>query len=228
MTQTITYRFHLKSGESIELPLSFSQDSFDLLLPEDSPRPDWTVLAFHQCPHCPLVNKATHCPAAVGLAVILPQLGHRVSFEEARIEVETPQRTLIGHYPIQRGASSLIGLVCATSGCPHFDFLRPMARFHLPFSNEAETLFRVFGSVLLQQYVRNRVKDEEGPVDLDSLAESYRLVSIVNRHLASRLRSTVAQDAMLNGVVTLDCFAQIAPGDVEAGFRLMRRYFPVK
>ena len=38
--------------------------------------------------------------------------------------------------------SSVLGLIMATAGCPWTDRFRPMARFHLPFASEAETVYR--------------------------------------------------------------------------------------
>ena len=49
----------------------------------------------------------------------------------------------------QQAMSSVLGLIMATSGCPWTDRLRPMARFHLPFASEAETLYRSVGMFLL-------------------------------------------------------------------------------
>ncbi len=42
----------------------------------------------------------------------------------------------------QQAMSSVLGLIMATAGCPWTDRLRPMARFHLPFASEAETVYR--------------------------------------------------------------------------------------
>ena len=39
----------------------------------------------------------------------------------------------------------------ATAGCPWTDRLRPMARFHLPFANEAETVYRSVSMYLLSR-----------------------------------------------------------------------------
>lgn len=55
---------------------------------------------------------------------------------------------------MQIGLYSLLGLVMATSGCPHLDFLRPLALHPLPFSSIHETVFRVSSSYLTEQYFR--------------------------------------------------------------------------
>ena len=50
----------------------------------------------------------------------------------------------------------------ATSGCPNVDFLRPMARFHLPLAN-LDGLTRVVGMYFLGQYYRSR---DDGHFDI--------------------------------------------------------------
>jgi len=64
------------------------------------------------------------------------------SFEKAEVYVETPERTYYKNTSLQDGLFSIFGVIMATSGCPPLDFLRPMARFHLPFSTLEETMIR--------------------------------------------------------------------------------------
>jgi len=45
-----------------------------------------------------------------------------------------------------------MGLVIATSGCPHTLFLKPMARFHLPLASVTETIYRASAMYLTAQY----------------------------------------------------------------------------
>ena len=59
---------------------------------------------------------------------------------------DTPSTLVIFAHPVLRrwfGNTLLVnGLIMATAGCPWTDRLRPMARFHLPFATEAETVYR--------------------------------------------------------------------------------------
>ena len=60
----------------------------------------------------------------------------------------------------------MIGLVLATSQCPWFNRLRSLADSHLPFASIEETLIRVTGNYLLQQY---QLACEGGTPDLAML-----------------------------------------------------------
>jgi hypothetical protein len=216
--RTISYTFFTAGQADIAVVLRFEARTHQLQLPTDSPRPDWARLSCHRCPNCPLADTEQWCPAALGLATILPDFAGRVSHERAVVEVGTTNRTVVAKTTLQSGLASLIGLICATSGCPMTKFLRPMARFHLPFADEQETLFRSFASWLLADYVRNHQAGNSARVSLDGLKRHYEDVSLVNASLAERLRTVATRDALLNAVVILDLFAQIAPANIDGDF----------
>ena len=213
----IRYCFFTSGSDKLEVDLAFDPRTHRLLVPEAVARPAWTALDCNRCPNCTLADDAGHCPAAVGLASFLPAFDGRKSFEKAVIEVETGNRTIVAKTTLQSGLASLIGLVCATSGCPRTQFLRPMARFHLPFADEQETLFRSFSTWLLMAFIQQRMTGEGG-VSLDGLRTHYQELQIVNAALAERLRVTATSDAALNGVIILDLFAQIAPDNIDGDF----------
>jgi len=119
-------------------------------------------------------------------------------------------------------------LVCATSGCPHTKFLRPLARFHLPFANEQETVFRSLSANLLMQYVSNSQNGGDKPINFDQLNESYANLSIVNGFLAERLRDGVERDAALNAVIILDGLALITPENTDGSFEDLEDVFVVE
>jgi hypothetical protein len=214
----ISYRFFMAGGETQCVALSFDADTHRLIVDDDAPRPDWTRLDCNRCPNCTLPDDAGHCPAALGMASFLPAFANRVSHEKAVVEVETAQRTIVAKTTFQSGLASLIGLVCATSGCPRTLFLRPMARFHLPFADEQETLFRSFSIWLLVAYIRQRKDGSGEALSLDGLKARYQELSVVNSSLAERLRTVAGKDALLNAVIILDLFAQIAPDNIDGGF----------
>ncbi len=62
-----------------------------------------------------------------------------------------PQRRYQQDTSLPRALSSLFGLICALSDCPHTRFLRPMAHFHLPLSSDTETLVRTASLYSLQR-----------------------------------------------------------------------------
>lgn len=224
----IAYRFFSGAQAPLAIDLHFDRKTFRLDIPPEAPKPEWAKLSHRQCPNCTLSDDCAYCPAALGIAMFLPHFKDSVSHAKAVVEVDTDNRTIVAKTTMQSGLGSLIGLVCATSGCPLTRFLRPMARFHLPFADEQETLFRSFSSWLLSAIVQQRMTGAETPVTLDGLKEHYQNLSVMNSHLAERMRNSVSRDALLNAVIILDLFAQIAPDNIDGGFEDIMDAFTVE
>ena len=109
--------------------------------------------------------------------------------------------------PAQQAVSSLMGLVVATSGCPHTAFFKPMARFHLPLANTEETIYRASSMYLLAQYFLKKAgKDPD--MELEGLKEIYRDLETLNTYMAERIRAAISKDAAVNAIVILDFFAK--------------------
>ena len=180
-----------------------------------SRRPPWAQLAFHQCPNCPL-QADTHplCPAAAKLADVVPRFEPLLSYDPVRLEVETEERKIVGDTTAQQALSSMLGLIMATSGCPHTAFLKGMARFHLPLANEEETVFRSVATYVLAQYLRQRAGTAPD-LELAGLQRIYAALRVVNAAFTKRLRAAGRADATLNALVLLDVFAIIVPTAVE-------------
>ena len=87
------------------------------------------------------------------------------------------------------------------------DKLRPLARFHLPFADTEETVFRALSMYALAQYFR-RQKGSETDWDFHGLRRIYRQVNSVNVDFAARLHNNSISDATTNAITSLDCFAQ--------------------
>jgi len=214
--EEVTYRFFPGTGAQVEVVLRFDSRTHQLLVPAAADAPAWAKLDCCQCSNCPLDPATTrHCPTALGMASFLPAFANTVSHDTAVVEVETANRTIVAKTTLQAGLASLVGLVSASSGCPHTRFLRPMSRFHLPFATERETLFRAFSIWLLANYAAQRLAGQPAPPSLDGLKHRYEQLGIVNQALAERLRTVATRDAMLNAIVILDLFAQIAPPNID-------------
>ncbi|MBF0326080.1 MAG: hypothetical protein HQL42_13555 [Alphaproteobacteria bacterium] len=216
--RTIRYTFFTAGQPDIAITLRFDAKTHRLELPPDAPKPEWARLSCNKCPNCQLAETEQWCPAALGLATILPDFAGRVSHERSVVEVGTANRTVVTKTTLQQGLASLMGLICATSGCPQTKFLRPMARFHLPFADEQETLFRSFATWLLAEHVRNHMAGIDAKASLEGLKHRYEEMSVVNSSLAERLRTVATRDAVLNAVIILDLFAQIAPANIDGDF----------
>lgn len=222
---TFEYSYVFNDGREEIFTVNLDPESFDLLdLPPDE-LPEWTRLGFQRCFNCPLdPTYDERCPLAVSLVRLVQRMGEVTSFEPVSVEVHTGERTMSRTTSAQEGMSSLMGLLVASSGCPHTAFFRPMARFHLPFANTDETIYRAASMYLLAQYFRDR---EGMPADLDfeGLLDIYAEVETVNKAMAQRLRKAHHVDGGVNAIVLLDMFAKNMPVAIDDSLEALRGLF---
>ena len=214
-TLPIRYRFTLLNGRQEVFELHIHRRTLELNAPTPQSPPGWAQLGFHQCPNCPL-KADTHplCPAAAKLADVVPRFEPLLSYDKVRLEVETEERKIVGETTAQQALSSMLGLILATSGCPHTEFLKGMARFHLPLASEEETLFRSVATYVLAQHLRQRAGAPADP-GLSGLQRIYAALSVVNAAFTKRLRAAGRTDATLNALVLLDVFTILVPNAVD-------------
>jgi hypothetical protein len=211
----ITYRFALP--DSRERVFNLELDGDTALLTSKTPPnpPPWTELTFNQCTGCPLqASQVSHCPAALHLASVIDGFTDLVSYDQVRVTVESEERSVVATLSAQQALASLMGLIMASSGCPRTAVFRPMARFHLPFSSEAETAYRVAAMYLLAQHFTAR-DGGETDIGLEHLESVYRGVHAVNRGMAQRLRAASRQDAIVNAIVLLDVYSSLVPAAIH-------------
>lgn len=220
-----------QAGALIRYQLDFRdgcRQTFSVALTDEekvSGSADWSRLAFEQCAHCPLdASKVERCPLAAALEGPVVALAGRASFEEVDVVIDCRDREVRKRTTLQRALGSLLGAISATSGCPHTRLLKTMAWFHQPFSDTEETLFRVFGTYLLGQYLRER-NGLEADWKLDGLRELYRDLRLVNLGISRRLRAAASEDASLNGLVLLDLLAADTLYSLERYEGELDRYF---
>ena len=130
------------------------------------------------------------------------------------VEVVTRARTYIKDTTLHLGLFGMMGLIMATSGCPHMDFLRPLARFHLPFATSLETTMRSLSMFLLREYVEMKKQGEQRSIDLKKLDEHYADVKKVNAGIIRRIRAISRGDADVNALVSLDGFASLLSNEI--------------
>jgi hypothetical protein len=211
----LTYRFTFPDSRERVFPLEMDRDTAELSPPRSDSPPAWTQLGFNQCSNCPLsASETKHCPAALHLANVIDGFADLVSYDKVRVNVESEERSVVATLSAQQALASLMGLIMASSGCPRTAVFRPMARFHLPFSSESETAYRVAAMYLLAQHFIDR---EGGKPDLalDQLERVYRGVHAVNRGMAQRLRAASRQDAIVNAIVLLDVYSSLVPAAIH-------------
>jgi len=208
----IRYRFDLPDGSQKVLDFSFAERDFRLVNEVPAESPFWTELGFNRCANCPLnAAEHAHCPPALHMADVLEKLRVLVSFDDVTVTVERAGRTIIAHTSAQEALSSVIGLIMATAGCPWTDRLRPMARFHLPFAEEAETVYRSITMYLLAREMFG-ARDRRGFADLEDL---YKNLHVVNRGMARRLGAATRTDPARNAIALLDVYTTLLPAAIE-------------
>ena len=207
-TITIQYCFWLSNERREVFDLELDAENLELVGDIPSELPEWTKLYFSQCPNCSLdIGAHPYCPAASRLCDVVTRCGDILSYDAVRIDVVTKERRISQDTTAQSAISSLMGLIMATSGCPHMTFFKPMARFHLPLATDEETAYRAVSMYLLAQYFVRQMKGE-GDFDLKGLREIYRNIQLINRSIADRLRAATEADSSVNAVVALDMFAK--------------------
>ncbi|MGI5860532.1 MAG: DUF6901 family protein [Myxococcales bacterium] len=211
----IHYVFRLSDGTEVEFTVRLHPETLLNVasLPEQAP--EWTQLEFQQCPNCPLDPKTMPlCPTAAHLVDAVSGFSRTLSFEEAEVRVDVPERSMSAHTTVQAGLSSLLGIYMSTSGCPILAKLRPMVRFHLPFATPLETMFRSTSMYLVGQFLR--MQDGHQPDwTLAGLADAYRATAEVNRAFARRLWAASEKDANINALILLDIFTKAVPDSIE-------------
>lgn len=170
--------------------------------PESGSCPEWT-LENDQCKCCPLEADAyPHCPVAVNLAGLVEAFKDVASTENCLVRCKTPDRTYVKEMAVQEGLFSIFGIVMATSDCPEMTLFKPMARFHLPFANVDETVFRFMAAYFFRQYFE--YKDGKNPdFDLTRLHRYFKVMEEVNDGILSRHMNASKQDADKNAIITL-------------------------
>jgi len=147
-----------------------------------------------------------------------------MSFEKVRVNVISSERQVTHNTSAQEGISSLMGLLIAGSSCPRTHFFKPMARFHLPFANKDETLWRAAATYLLARYFTDRgLKPSD--MDLKGLIKIYNDVAKLNDYMAERVRSATSKDSAVNALVHLDVFAKFLTPPLEDSLDQIKHIF---
>lgn len=221
----IRYRFVLPDGRRESFDLFFDPSNFRLLNPHPPELPFWTALGFKQCENCPLHADAhPQCPVAVQLVGVIDRLESLVSYDQVRVDVHTAERTVTHETTVQQALSALLGLIIATSGCPRTEFLRPMARFHLPLASETETIYRSVTMFALAELLK-AANGATPDVRLEGLKRAYDELHRVNRGLARRIGAATGSDPARNAVVLLDAYTTLLPSAIEQSLADMRPLF---
>lgn len=205
------YRFKFKSGREEVFDIKLDGSKLEPLEKLPQKLPEWTRLEFNKCSNCTLDPLETfYCPLAARLMPLVDKMNNVISIDEIKVEVTLDERIVTRDATAQEGISALMGIITATSGCPHTIFFKPMARFHLPFANTEETFYRAASMYMLGQYYRWQA-GKSVDMDLTGIHKFYEQVAIVNKGIADRLRCERREDGSVNAIVLLDMFVKSMP-----------------
>lgn len=226
-TLSIQYRFDLAGGAEEIFDLRLDLEKIELIDVGRGPHdlPSWTKLAFHQCANCPFsIDSLEYCPVAANISPFILPFEKLLSYDQVRLTVTIPERRTVKETSAQRAISSLLGLAIAASGCPHTDFLKPMARFHQPMASEEETIFRATSTYMLAQYFRKK-NGQEADFNMEKLPGIFEELQILNTWMAKRLRAASQTDSSINAIIQLDMYAKALPYVIKQALDEIRYMF---
>ncbi len=226
MSQTLEIKYYFECDDGAFRTFEIAIDAKTLLLPVPEEKNDWAKMENFSCVHCPLKNEE-YCPLALQLPDIISFFSNMYSYQKAKITVETEERTYVRETSVQRGLSSLLGIIMPASGCPIMAKLKPMIPFHLPFASHVETEYRVFSTYLFAQYLRYK-QGLEPDWEMRNLAQLYEDIRLVNQNVVKHLKKLSSRDANLNAVVILDTFTNFISMTLDdKDFEDLSDYFDV-
>ena len=221
----ILYKYYFEDRGIKVFEILLDPDTITLVLPKQSVTPDWTKLTYHQCTCCKLPPRQhTYCPIAVNIAGVVKEFKNIISSKNCFVRCVTPERTYEKKTQVQDGLFSILGIIMATSNCPVMNFLKPMARFHLPFASVEETTARSTSLFLLSQYFEYK-KGRVNSFDFDKLEKSYAQVQLVNEGLLERIRSLGNRDADKNAIITLHSISQFLSMEMDFSLTTIAHLF---
>ncbi|MBW1705741.1 MAG: hypothetical protein JRJ86_11330 [Deltaproteobacteria bacterium] len=219
------YLFKFEDGTEKEIRIHLDPVTLKYLPKQPLTGDEWTRLENNQCESCPIDPKThPHCPLALAIEDLVSVFKEKFSYESAEITVYTNERTYFKDTTMQKGLSSIMGILMVSSGCPVMAKLRPMVRLHLPFSSILETTFRTTSTYLLGQFFLKK-KGKISDFTFEGLLEIYKNVNMVNRSMAERIRSAAGKDASVNALIILDMFALDIPLSIEEQIEDIEPFF---
>ncbi len=186
--------------------------------------PEWALLDYRKCLNCEISPDAClTCAMALRVQKVIEAFGSHVSTESVHVTVQTPQREFSRDCDLQTGIHSLMGLLMATCGCSHLESMRKLVNFHIPFCSTEETLRRVVGAYLTEQYF---VMQDGGQPDwgLERLSVIFSHLAQVNQDFVRRLQGTMEKDAVNNAILGFFATASLFAADLTGQMERHRAY----
>ncbi len=225
---SIKYSFKFSDSRHIEFEVNLDRKTLIAVSPQESKECSWTRLDFNKCEHCPLDSKKhRNCPIAYNISGLANYFSEKLSTEEIDVTVITEDREYFKKDTIQHGLRSILGIYTATSGCPHMNILKPMARFHLPFATVEETMYRYVTSYLLGEYFQY-LKGAAPDFELDGLIRKSESVDMVSYGISKRIEEITVGDANNNAIVILNAIGLMLKIEIDSKLDSLKYLFNEK
>lgn len=225
--EPICYRYLITTSrqDRCKVDVCLHPENLAAIGPEGTEPADWTRLGYHRCDNCPLnESEHPHCPLALAVQPLVEELGTVQPHERLEVEVVFKERRVRFSASAVDVLGSLLGLLIATSGCPHTEFFKPMARFHQPYADIDETFYRVASMYRLGQYYRER-QGKPHDAAFSGLIERYDAVRVVNLGVKQRLSNALRQDTTVNAIGILDALAMLMSLSLEDSLQDFEKAF---
>ena len=221
----ITYKLEYENEKSDTFSVEFDEVTGELIDKDSSIDKAWVRLETNKCSHCPLNEEDyPRCPMASGLDHLVEHFKDTKSYWTAKVTVTTKDRIYQKDTDLQNALFGIFGLIMASSACPYMKFLRPMARFHLPFSNIDETMIRSTSMYLLSQFFVAQ-KGGKGDFTLENFKKHYEDINTVNRGIINRIKGVGKGDTQANVITILDTFAMLLSMEISEDLSGIEKFF---
>ncbi|MBF0102301.1 MAG: hypothetical protein HQK77_15475 [Desulfobacterales bacterium] len=221
----IYYEFRIKNERLKLFKINLDLQTISLIPVPQHNVPDWCRLNYCQCECCPLDKSSRlFCPIAVNIAHLVEEFKDMISHQTCIVRCMTPERTYQKKTTIMEALSSIFGIIMATSNCPIMEFLKPMARFHLPFATVEEQMVRSLSLYLLGEYFENKDKSEIH-FDTKKFDQHYQKVMILNKGFISRIKAVAKKDADVNAIYILHSISELLTSEIKFRLNLIEPIF---
>ncbi|MGK9475478.1 DUF6901 family protein [Melioribacter sp. OK-6-Me] len=209
------YTFKFEDGSEKVFTIQLDAETLNIITRETEEIPEWAYNSDFPCNSEKCNNSNTqYCPIALHLDKIIRFFSDRVSYEKVFITADINGRHYSKETTIQNAVSSLIGIIMPSSGCPILGKLKPLVKYHLPFSSIEETEYRVYSMYLFAQYLRH-LKGLDADWEMKHLHDLYAQILDINRIISQKIAQLENQDASCNAIIALDNFAQFISFNLE-------------
>ena len=203
-----TYKFKFKNNTEKVFKVFIDPDTMETIRDESKENPEWAKLKNFHCDNCAVKsNSEAFCPVALSLSDIIEFFSNIPSYEEAELEVTTPERTYSKTTSVQVGVGGLIGILMPTSGCPTMGKLKTISKIPFtPLLQFRKLNSEYFPCTSLAQYFRMK-HGKKTDWDMNYLKTMYEEIQRLNVNIAKKIANLEKMDASINAVVVLNNFA---------------------